>query len=230
MLASRQLTASVMHQREMSDWESIQKQIQACRRCEENRVRYVCVPSGEKRRPPWEPVPPVRLYFVSAAPPRGGAYFWDKAARDAVREGLFRALRKPLDTDVTTCRQFRDLRLFLTPAVKCPSASANKDHAPSRYAVRNCAGFLRAELTAAKPERILALGAVPFRSLCDMFHIHAPMQVAEFRGQVWWVRLGRIEVPLAGTYFTGNNRNKGFDKIVEDIQRLLQMEPRMRDA
>jgi uracil-DNA glycosylase family 4 len=214
----------------MTDWESTQNQIQACRRCEEERVRYLRVPADEKRKPPWGPVPPVRLYFVSVAPPWGGAYFWDKAARDAVREGLFRALRKPLDTTVTTCRQFRDLRLFLTPAVKCPSAKAKKDHAPSRAAVKNCASFLCSELTAAKPERILALGAVPFKSLCDIFRIDAPRQVAKFRGQVWWVRLGKMDVPLAGTYFTGNNRHRGFDKIVEDIERLLQIAPRTRDA
>lgn len=214
----------------MIDWESIQEKIQACRRCEQQRVRHLRVPTGEKRRPPWDPLPPVRLYFVSVAPPWGGAYFWDETARDAVREGLFRVLRKPLDADVTTCRQFRELRLFLTPAVKCPSAKGKKDHAPSRTATKNCASFLRAELTAAKAERILALGAVPFRSLCDIFGIDAPTRVAKFRGQVWWVRLGETEVPLAGTYFTGNNRHRGFDKIVEDIERLLQLAPRTRDA
>jgi uracil-DNA glycosylase family 4 len=214
----------------MPDWASTQQQIQACRHCEEKRIRDLRVPPDEKRTPPWEPVRPVRLYFISVAPPWGGAYFWDETARDAVREGLFRALRTPLGTQVTTCRQFRDLRLFLTPAVKCPSARANKDHAPSRSAVKNCAGFLLAELTAAKPERILALGAVPFGTLCDIFHVDAPRQVAEFRGHVWWVQLGKTEVALAGTYFPGTNRHKGFDKIVEDVERLLEIEPRIADA
>jgi len=67
---------------------------------------------------------------------------------------------------------------------------------------------------------------VPFRSLCDIFGVTAPRPVAKFRGQVWWVRLGKSEVPMAGTYFTGNNRHKGFDKIVEDIERLLKLTPR----
>ena len=220
----------------MTDWTSIQKDIQGCRRCEEPRVPYLRVPGSEKKQPPWEPVPPVRLYFVSVAAPWGGAFFWNESARDAVRDGLFRALRKPLGTDVTTCRQFRDTRLFLTPAVKCPSAKAKRDqsgdndHAPSTNAVRNCAGFLRSELNAAKPERILALGAVPFRSLCEIFSIAAPRQVSDFRGQVWWVRVGESDVPMAGTYFTGNNRHKGFDMIVEDIERLLSLAPRKRDA
>jgi uracil-DNA glycosylase len=129
-------------------------------------------------------MPPVRLYFVSVAPPWGGAYFWDETARDAVRDGLFRALRKALHAEFTTCRQFRDLRLFLTPAVKCPSAVDEKDHAPTRLPIEHCANFLQAELTAAKAERILALGAAPFSSLCNMFGIDAPRRVAKFRGQV----------------------------------------------
>jgi uracil-DNA glycosylase len=173
----------------MTDWESTQREIQVCRHCEERRVPHLRVPAAEKRKPPWEPVPPVRLYFVSVAPPWGGAYFWDETARDAVREGLFRALRKPLATEVTTCRQFRDLHLFLTPAVKCPSAKAkkdrsgqNKDHAPSTKAVKGCARFLRSELEAANPERVLALGAVPFRSLCEIFGVAAPKQVDKFAG------------------------------------------------
>jgi len=93
--------------------------------------------------------------------------------------------------------------------------------------MKNCSTFLLAELTAAKAERILALGAVPFRSLCDIFGIDAPARVEAFRGQVWWVRIGEMEVPLAGTYFPGNNRHKGFGKIVEDIDRLLQFAPRV---
>ena len=126
----------------MSNWESAQNEFQACRRCEQEQVRYLRVPAGEKRNPPWEPLLPIRLYFVSVAPPWGGAYFWDETARDAVRDGLFRALRKTLLTEVTTCRQFRDLHLFLTPAVKCPSAKTNniqggkdRDHPPSSTAV-----------------------------------------------------------------------------------------------
>jgi hypothetical protein len=35
---------------------------------------------------------------------------------------------------------------------------------------------------------------------------------------------------MAGTYFTGNNRHKGFDKIIEDIERLLKLSPQARGA
>jgi hypothetical protein len=54
--------------------------------------------------------------------------------------------------------------------------------------------------------------------------------VEKSRGNVWWVRLGEMEVPLAGTYSAGNNRHKGFDKIVQDNQHVLQLEPRKRGA
>jgi len=214
----------------MIDWSLIQTRVQACRRCEQKPVLRLRVPAAEKRRPPWEPLTPVRLYFVSVAPPWGGAYFWDETARDDVRKGLFSALRKPMGVDVDSCRQFRTLGLFLTPAVKCPSSKGENDHAPSRAAMKNCSNFLGAELTAAKAERILALGAVPFQTLCDIFGIDAPTRVKRFRGQVWWVRLGEMDVPFAGTYFPGNNRHKGFDKIVEDIDGLLRLEPRVPTA
>src|SRR5438309_1081421 len=103
-------------------WEAIQREIQGCRRCEADGVPHLRVPRHEKRKPPWEPLRPVRLYFVSVAPPWGGPYFWDETVRDAVREGLFAALHEALGVAVGSCREFRDLRMFLTPAVKCPSS------------------------------------------------------------------------------------------------------------
>lgn len=207
-------------------WQSTQQAIQVCRRCEEQTVPYLRVPQREKRQPPWEPVRPVRLYFVSVAPPWGGAYFWDETRPDSVRDGLFQALREPLGIEVTNCRQFRDLRLFLTPAVKCPSSEDNKDRRPSSWAIKGCARFLHEELRIAEPERILALGRVPFHSLCELFGITAPRNVARFRERIAWVRVGSKEVPMAGTYFTGNNRHRGFSAIVADIGRLLELSPR----
>jgi uracil-DNA glycosylase len=211
-------------------WQSTQQEIQTCRRCEAQSVPYLRVPEGEKRKPPWEPIRPVRLYFVSVAPPWGGAYFWDETQRDSVRERLFRALHEPLGIAVTSCRQFRDLGFFLTPAVKCPSSKDDKDRQPSGAAVRNCVGFLHEELRVADPERILALGRVPFQSLCGLFGIAAPKNVALFRERAAWVRVGSKEVPMAGTYFAGTNRHGGFSAIVEDIGRLLDLSPRNCDA
>ena len=184
------------------------------------------VPCGEKRKPKWKPVRPVRLYFVSVAPPWGGAYFWDETGRDAVREGLFTALRESLTEEVSNCRRFWEMRFFLTPAVKCPSAIDDRDHQPSGLAVRHCANFLRDELLAAEPERILALGRVPFHSLCSIFDIDAPKKVAEFRTRTWWVKLGARKIPLSGTYFPGNNRHKGFSAIVQDIGKILKLSPK----
>ena len=212
------------------EWPLIQEAIRTCRLCEGQAVRHLHVPCSEKRRPPWEPLRPVRLYLVSVAPPWGGAYFWDETERDAVREGVFRALRRPLGVSVGSCRDFRDLRLFLTPAVKCPSSMNDNDHQPSWAAVRNCVPFLKSELVSADAERILALGRVPFRALCEAFRIDAPTEVAEFRREVVWVRLGSRTVPLSGTYFAGNNRHRGFSAIVDDIDRLLALSPRDDDA
>jgi len=213
------------------EWQSIQQDIQSCRRCEAEAIPYLHVPCGEKRSPPWEPRRPILLYFVSVAPPWGGVYFWDESMRDAVREGLFTALREPkvkklLGVTVTSCRQFRDLRLFLTPAVKCPSSNGKRDHQPLRAVVRHCTRFLYEELLAAEPERILALGKVPFESVCKMFGINAPKKVELFRQRVVWVQLGSRQVPFSGTYFVGTKRHKGFPCIVEDITQLLELNPR----
>jgi len=212
------------------DWQSIQQTIQNCRRCEAESVAYLRVPCEEKRKPPLEPVRPVRLYFVLVAPPWGGAYFWDETKRDAVREGLFTAFRASLDEEVGNCRLFRDMRFFLTPAVKCPSTKNSRDHRPSSLAVRNCANFLGDELLASEPERILALGRVPFISLCSLFQIDAPKKVAEFRKRTWWVTLGKRKVPLSGTYFPGNNRNNQRPFIEQDIDRILKLCPKDDDA
>lgn len=215
----------------MVEWQSVQQTIQSCRRCEVEAVAHLCVPSGEKREPPSEPLRPVRLYFVSVAPPWGGAYFWDETATDAVREGLFTSLGESLSQKIDGCSQFRDMQFFLTPAVKCPSTKNDRDHQPSRFAVRHCKNFLRDELLAAEPERILALGRVPFKSLCDIFGIvDAPQEVTRFRRRMWRVRLGTRLVPLSGTYFPGNNRHRGFACIAQDITRILMLSPKDCDV
>jgi len=211
----------------MVEWQSVQQTIQSCRRCEIEAVAHLHVPVGEKRKPLRGPVSPVRLYFVSVAPPWGGAYFWDESRRDAVRAGLLRAISMALGEEISTCCQFRDAGFFLTPAVKCPSMKDGRDHnTPQRGAVRNCADFLRDELFASEAQRILALGKVPFKSLCKIFNIRrAPQGSAEFRKQTWWVQLGGRKVPLSGTYFPGNNRHKGFSDIIQDIDRILNLSP-----
>lgn len=210
----------------MVEWQSVQQAIQSCRRCEVEAVAHLHVPSGEKRQLPREPVRPVRLYFVSVAPPWGGAYFWDETKRDAVREGLFTALQGAIDGEVRNCEQFLAHRFYITPAAKCPSSKRNRDHPPSRLAVSNCASFLLEELLAAQPERILALGGTPFESLRNLFKLNASTRVGEIRKTIWWVKLGKGEVPLSGTYFSGNNRNRQRPLVEVDIKRILEEYPR----
>jgi uracil-DNA glycosylase len=110
--------------------------------------------------------------------------------------------------------------------VKCPSSKKGKDHPPVSAAITNCSPFLRDELLAAEPERILALGRVPFNGICKIFGIEAPKTVAQFRKRVSWIRLNGWEVPMLGTYFVGNNRHRGFSAVIEDITRLLELKPR----
>lgn len=210
----------------MDIWSSIQQEIQKCRLCENAGIPHLRVPNEEKCQPRYDPLFPIRLYFVAVAPPWGGAYFWNETKRDAVREGLFGALQKSIDRTIGDCLQFRELRFFLTPSVKCPSEKDDNDYHPSRLAIKNCSRFLKDELFAAAPERILALGRIPFQSLCDLFSIKAPKKVADFRKHIWWVRLGSSEIPMSGTYFPGNNRHRGFPAIVEDISKLLKFKPR----
>lgn len=210
------------------NWPEIQSAIRTCQRCEDKPVPNIRVPCREKRKPPYDPRPPIRLYFVSVAPPSGGAYFWDETQRDAVRDGLFSALSKSMGIEVENCREFLAAQLFLTPAVKCPSEKNGNDHKPSRFAVKNCSRFLHSELLVAKPERILALGRDPFYALRDIFGLEAPRNVGSLRKRTWWVPIGQTEVPLSGTFFPGNNRHKGFQFIVEDIARILKLEPKDR--
>jgi uracil-DNA glycosylase family 4 len=214
----------------IAEWQVIQQAIQTCRRCETEQVPYLKVPRGQKRKPSSRPVRPVRLYFVSVAPPWGGAYFWDETKRDAVREGLFTALISAVGMKIRNCDEFIVNSFFLSPAVKCPSMCKEKDHAPSRQAIRYCQNFLLDELLAAQPERILALGKVPFESLCDRFNLRASKKVSEFRKEIWRVRLGGKEVLLSGTYFPGNNRNNQRPLIEQDINRILKEFPRNDSA
>jgi len=210
------------------DWDTVQAQIQTCRICADRKVPHLRVPDGPKRYPPFEPSNRVKIFFVSVAPPWGGAYFWDESKRDSVRHGLFDRIAQASGEHFDSVRAFRDAGYFLVPSVKCPSEKDDNDHNnPSACARDYCCAFLRYELTIARPERILALGKVPMDVLTRAFDLDdIPPQVDDFRSQTWWVRLGDYEAPLRGTYFPGSKRHQGFDKITEDIGTLLQLHPR----
>lgn len=204
-------------------WEGTQRKIQHCRLCAEERVEYLSIPADRKRKPPFPPPAHTRLYFVSVAPPWGGAYFWDESRRDAVRQGLFRALRLAGEKSIDSCPDFVKRGFYLTPAVKCPSQKNLKDHHPASDAIANCRPFLLAELEHAMPDRILALGQTPFKALCQLFSISAPRTVQDYHDHHWSARLAGRSVVVAGTFFPGNNRHGNFDSIVKDIRRLLSL-------
>lgn len=211
-------------------WSQIQETIDGCRRCETERVRHLRVPSSVKRHPAFSPPDPTRIYFISVAPPWGGAYFWDESARDAVREGLFAALHTAIGKRFDTCADFYQHGFHLSPAVKCPSEQDGKDHRPPTKALKNCESYLHAELECALPERILALGALPFQTLSRLFSLDAPDRLEDCHGRIWWATIGRREVPVSGTYFPGNDRHGGLHHVPADIRNLLAVEPRTRAA
>jgi Uracil DNA glycosylase superfamily len=188
-------------------------------------VEWLSVPADRKRKPPFPPPAHTRIYFISVAPPWGGAYFWDESRRDAVRQGLFHALRLAGEKSIDSCSDFVKRGFYLTPAVKCASHEDDKDHHPAPAAIANCRPFLLAELEHVMPDRILALGQTPFRALCGLFSISAPHTVRDYHDQHWSARLGSRSVIVAGTYFTGNDRHGGFSSgsIVKDIRRLLSL-------
>ena len=109
-----------------------------------------------KRRPPWEPLRPIRLYFISVAPPWGGAYFWDETKPDAVREGLFSALRERLGVAVQRCPDFRDLRLFPPPAARPVEVWINPPETRTTEETRGLAAARSGVLDRTKPGQLLS--------------------------------------------------------------------------
>lgn len=211
----------------MEVWSKVQERIDACRRCESDGVPYLRVPTSRKRHPQFDPPQPTRIYFVSVAPPWSGAYFWDESRADAVRDGLFDALRRSLGEPLRTCADFHRLGFHLSPAVKCPSEEDGKDHfPPAGDAIQNCREHLRTEFECAQPERILALGGVPFKTIARLFSMKVPKNVEDCHGRIWWVSLGKHEIPVSTTYFPGNNRHGGLQYVPADIGNLLAVAPK----
>jgi uracil-DNA glycosylase len=124
---------------------------------------------------------------------------------------------------IHSCSKFVERGFYLTPAVKCPSEADGKDHLPVAAAIAHCRPFLRAERQHAMPERVVALGEVPFKSLCRLFSVTAPRKVRDYHGRSWEVRLGDRSTLLSGTYFPGNDRHKGFNSIVTDFRNYLSL-------
>ncbi len=207
-------------------WVEVQNQIDDCRRCEQGPVPYLHVPLGAKRHPLYSPPNPTQILFVSVAPPWGGDYFWDESTADKMRQGLFEALLCVTGRKFTSVRDFHSAEYFLVPAAKCPSHKGNKDHAPHGMAIGNCAQHLRSEIQIAQPKRILALGLLAMKAVSKTFELNIPSRIEEICRRVWWVKTESSMIPIAGTYFPGNKRHQGFDRIPESISELLALEPK----
>ena len=207
-------------------WTVAQSQIDSCRRCEDAGVAYLRVPAGSKRHPPYSPPEGTRIFFVSVAPPWGGDYFWDETKPDKVRQGLFTALYRATGENFSSASDFQSAGYFLVPGVKCPSEENNKDHLPHARAVNNCSSHLVAEMRISRPERILALGQSAMKAVSKALNFKVPPTVRKINGKIWWANLNEGFVPVAGTYFPGNNRHRSFDSIVDSIRLILELKPK----
>jgi uracil-DNA glycosylase len=206
-------------------WAKLQSKIHSCRICEAQDIRYIRVPKAEKHYPPYAPPKPTKLFFVSVAPPFGGKYFWAEQP-NGLRRGLFDAIAQATGQLCISLSDFLAKGFFILPGVKCPSERNGFDYRPQSKAIANCSSYLRNEITLAQPERILALGCDPMQSLSIALGFKAPPRVCDYRQKFWWVQLGNRWIPVAGTYFAGNNRHRSFEKIVRDINWILQQKPK----
>ena len=158
--------------------------------------------------------------------PGGGSYFWDEDVRDNLRDGLFDVLQEATGVKFESVRQFWEAGYYLVPGVKCPSQKAGKDQPPAQIAIRNCASHLKGEIELSGADRILALGRIPVRSVAAALHLKIPRKVLGYRGKLWWTMMAGRLIPVAGTYFAGNDRHQGFENIVEDIKWILGQQPK----
>lgn len=205
------------------NWDQIQNCIDNCRTCEQNEVYYLKVPVGNKRHPIKPPPSPTKLLFISVAPPWGGAYFWDESKPDGLRKGLFEAIEAATSEHFKCMEEFWNAGYFLVPAVKCRSGKSGKDHKPLISAIKNCVSHLKDEMELIQPERILALGAIPMKSISIAFGLDkVPEKVTCFYGKSWKIEIVGRSISVAGTYFPGNKRHQGFSDIIETINNLLR--------
>ena len=199
--------------------------IDACRLCATHDVPYVRVPIHRKEHAPHPPPVPLRLLFVGIAPPRRGASFWDDTRPDRLRRVLLRLLQEATPDQLDSALAFRDSGYFLISAVQCPSECDGREQLPHAAACTNCRPHLRQAFEILRPQRILALGGVPARSMARTFSFCLPPTVRECQGQVWWVSCAGQWIPCSATYFPGNNRHRQAGAIVEAMRRLLDVSP-----
>ncbi len=211
-------------------WKDPIREIDACRLCEVEEVRRIRVPAGAKHHPPLPPPRPTRILFVAVAPPWSGGFFWDESRDDRLRDGLLRAVTEATGESIDSIERFRRVGFYLLPAVRCPSEEAERERPPAIEAIRNCERHLKRIVEAVSPQRIVTLGHVPLRAVSEVFGLPVPPRVADLRGVIRRVRTGGRPIPLAATYFAGNNRHRGFGDIVRTIEQVLSTNVEMEKA
>lgn len=152
---------------------------QGCRLCPsmEGRRRVLSASNGRVD---------ARVMFIAEAPGRrGGEVTGVPLSRDASGQRFSRLLG--------LAGLSRD-QVFITNAVLCnPRAASGANRPPSREELRNCAGWLRAQIAVIDPPYIVTLGAVALAAL-DRIEAHAlALRSAVGRPAPW---NGRVLIPL----------------------------------
>ena len=116
--------------------------------------------------------------------------------------------------------------------MKCPSTNLDGSDRfpPASKAIDTCAQHLRAELEAARPERVLALGGPAIRGVIGALGlpIRKGITVAGFAAGTYEAEIGGRIVPVAGSLFPGTPRKGAWepDGTSADIVRILARHPR----
>jgi DNA polymerase len=186
-------------------------EVQACRRCPsmEGRRRVLSHANGPAR---------VRVMFIAEAPGRrGGEVTGVPLSRDASGQRFSRLL--------SVAGLSRE-EVFITNAVLCnPRTVSGVNRPPARNELRNCSGWLRAQIALVDAAVIVTLGAVALAAL-DRIEPHGLTLRSDAGRSVPWN--GRLLVPLyhpsprAGLSRSYADQDEDFRRLGELVAGLNQ--------
>lgn len=193
---------------------------------------------------------PVRLLFLGWNPPKPFGGFWSLKYEDNLRSEL-RAILNQLGQinasfpDKTFLDEFLEKGFYFIHTVKCwtdakfpgfgrgatTREGRDKKKKVGIPLIKSCVGtHLEEELNALEPQKVCALGEVPFIGLCELFPKLTKAKATPTQGQVFQAGNGGIPWPLLYTCFpkqetvavsgTGH-RKKGRDIVLGHLRHFL---------
>ncbi len=170
----------------------VQEAIMRCRRCS-----YIDKPPCRFRIYENYVPPVVRVLVVSESPPPGRKddYIYNTSRRDRLRSALAKAFQVPENQVIGVLLEHG---VFWSTAVKCRPLSKSV----LEEMRRNCLEILTVEVETLRPERIVALGTMAWKSVEDLGleerlrvdrHYH-PLYLARFQRH----RLGELKQLILG--------------------------------